>query len=147
MAVVDLVVGHNGDAVAAQPTMARLAAFQHPGRVTAIQVRFVPARLLLHSRICLRHGTGRVDCRSRLTGPPVAGPSCMLQARRGVAASCLTFLFILSPIQASSLGGGEVVLVAAGADGGISRLRMHVPLIPGSQPDAIQVGQDWYHLL
>ncbi|GAB4822960.1 hypothetical protein N2152v2_010006 [Parachlorella kessleri] len=48
----------------------------------------------------------------------------------------------VTTVQACSLGGGEVVLVAAGADGGLSRLRMTVPLVPGSQPDGVQLQEE-----
>ena len=39
LTVIDLAVGHSGDKIARQPALARLASFQHSGRVTAVEVR------------------------------------------------------------------------------------------------------------
>jgi hypothetical protein len=36
--VLDLAVGHRGDEIDRQPAMARLASFQHSGRVAAVEV-------------------------------------------------------------------------------------------------------------
>lgn len=37
--MVDMVVGHSGDEIVRQPAMARLASFEHSGRVAAVEVR------------------------------------------------------------------------------------------------------------
>ena len=36
--MLDLAVGHRGDEIDRQPAMARLASFQHSGRVAAVEV-------------------------------------------------------------------------------------------------------------
>lgn len=39
LTIIDLVVGHSGDEIVRQPAVARLASFQHSGRVSAVEVR------------------------------------------------------------------------------------------------------------
>lgn len=41
--------------------------------------------------------------------------------------------------QVADMGGGALLLLAASADGSVSRLRMQVPTQPGAQPEEIQV--------
>eukprot|EP00887_Chlorella_sp_A99_P008210 scaffold12.g8210.t1 len=48
----------------------------------------------------------------------------------------------VAAVAAADLGGGRVLLLAAGADGSLGRLRMQVPTAPGSQPEQIQLQSD-----
>ena len=134
LTVLGLAVSHSGDAVAAQPALTRLAAFAAPARITAVQVGRRRALTGLHSPLQLEVCSSRRHCVSSVPGKKKGGAE--REERRIIKPT----LFHTCAWQAASLGGGEVALVAAGADGGLSRLRLTVPLAPGSQPDAIQVG-------
>lgn len=67
----------------------------------------------------------------------------MLYWWRGVTAigcaSCSSSCLPSIALQVTDVGGGALLVLAASADGSVSRLRMQVPTQPGAQPEEIQV--------
>jgi hypothetical protein len=49
----------------------------------------------------------------------------------------------VTAIEAAEVGSGSVYLIAASAEGHLTRLRLQVPTAPGSAPEAVQLQDDF----
>ena len=115
--MLDLAVGRRGDEIERQPAMARLASFQHSGRVAAVEVRTEAAAEPSHACPPLPAlQAGVCKCRSAcgscgsacLPAPASTVPRIQLAPTRAAAAGAPA-----ACPQVADMGGGAMLLLAA----------------------------------